>query len=295
VRRGSAFLAGALILVTAGVARAQNESLTVPETVSAGSAFSLQSTGDGEATLYVVGPAQVLERKVQLGRAVDFPPDTLFNAGHYLAILSAPSSSTGSSSTITRSFDVVPAGKPAKLSFLAGPSRLPVGIHDAITGAVYVFDTYRNLIVAPLQVSFELTSPSEAARPREVITHDGAAWTAMDSSAKQGTDTFTASLDDVSSKRIVSQEAGDPCNLKMNVSPSGGKLQVETDLVRDCNGNEVADGTIVTFTETYNGDETTVDAPLKRGVAKVEMPAVRGAVIGVASGVSLGNQIRWEK
>jgi hypothetical protein len=33
--------------------------------------------------------------------------------------------------------------------------------------------------------------------------------------------------------------------------------------------------------------------PLKRGVAKVEMPAYPGANISVASGVVLGNQIHW--
>jgi hypothetical protein len=57
----------------------------------------------------------------------------------------------------------------------------------------------------------------------------------------------------------------------------------------------VPDGTIVTFTETHNGDESTVDVPLKRGIAKVEMPAYPGATITVASGVALGNQIRLEK
>ena len=284
-----------LIFAAADFARAQDEELTIPSTIVAGSAFSVQSTGSGDASLYIVGPAQALERKVQRGQAVDFPPDTLFNAGHYLAILSPSSSSSESSPAISRAFDVVPATQPAKLSFLAGPSRLPVGMHDAITGDVYVFDTYRNLIVAPLQVSFELDSPTVAPRSRQVTTHYGAAWTAMDSSAKEGADEFVAKVGDISSKRIVSQVSGDPCNLRMSVTPAAGKLQVETDPVRDCNGNAVADGTIVTFTETYNGDETTVDAPLKRGIAKVEMPAVRGATISVASGVSLGNQVRWEK
>jgi hypothetical protein len=291
VRQGVALLVGALFLMTGKLACAQQDGLTVPATVTAGDAFSIQCAGSGEATLYIVGLGQVLERKVQLGQEVNFPPDSLFNAGHYLVILSA---SSGNSSAITRSLDVLPASQPAKISFLAGPSRLPVSLHDAITGDVYVFDTYRNLMVAPLPVSFQLTSPSEAARSRTVTTHDGAAWIALDSSAKQGTDSFVAKVGDVSSTRIVSQVSGDPCNLRMNVTPSNGKLQVETDPVRDCNGNAVADGTIVTFTEAYNGDQTTVDAPLKRGVAKVEMPAVRGATISVASGVSLGNQIRWE-
>jgi hypothetical protein len=38
-----------------------------------------------------------------------------------------------------------------------------------------------------------------------------------------------------------------------------------------------------------------VDVPLKQGIAKVEMPAHSGATISVASGVVLGNQIRWEQ
>jgi hypothetical protein len=81
----------------------------------------------------------------------------------------------------------------------------------------------------------------------------------------------------------------------MNAKPSGQKIALETEPVRDCSGNAVPDGTIVTFTETYGGGQSTVDVPLKRGVAKVEMPAHPGANISVASGVVLGNQLHWEK
>jgi hypothetical protein len=70
---------------------------------------------------------------------------------------------------------------------------------------------------------------------------------------------------------------------------------VQTESVRDCSGNAVPDGTIVTFTETYDGGQSTVDVPLKRGIAEVKMPARPGARISVASGVVLGNEIRWEK
>jgi hypothetical protein len=38
-----------------------------------------------------------------------------------------------------------------------------------------------------------------------------------------------------------------------------------------------------------------VDVPLKRGIAEVQMADHGGATISVASGVVLGNQIRWEK
>jgi len=68
-----------------------------------------------------------------------------------------------------------------------------------------------------------------------------------------------------------------------------------TDAVRDCNGNAIPDGTIVTFTETYNGSQSTIDEPLKHGIAQVIISAHYGAMFSVASGVVIGNQIRWEK
>jgi hypothetical protein len=52
---------------------------------------------------------------------------------------------------------------------------------------------------------------------------------------------------------------------------------------------------VVTFTERYAGGETTVDVPLKRGIAQAQMPAYGGARISVATGVVLGNEIRWGK
>ena len=143
--------------------------LTLPKTVEAGSAFSIQCTGSGKATLYIVGPGQVLKRDVEMGGTTRFPAGSLYNAGHYLAALE------GNSSVETGSFDVAPATRPAELSFLAKPSRLPVGLHDGITGAVYVFDVYHNLIAAPTPVSFELSSPSGTVQKRTVTTRQGSA------------------------------------------------------------------------------------------------------------------------
>ena len=68
---------------------------------------------------------------------------------------------------------------------------------------------------------------------------------------------------------------------------------MQTDPVRDCNGNAIPDGTIVTFTETFGNSQSTVDAPLKQGIATVTMPANKGAKISVASGVVAGNEIQW--
>ena len=80
----------------------------------------------------------------------------------------------------------------------------------------------------------------------------------------------------------------------MSAKPSGNQIQVETEPLRDCGGNAIPDGTIVTFTETYQDAQTTVDVPLKRGIAQVNMPAHNGALLSAASGVVMGNQIRWE-
>jgi hypothetical protein len=267
----------------------QSRSLTLPKAVEAGNAFRIQSSGSGSATLYIVGLGQVLKRDVQLGQETAFPPGSINNAGRYLAILSAQGLSDSGE------FDVVPGAKPASLSFLAKPSRLPVGLHDGITGAAYVVDAYGNLIVAPETVSFQLSNPVGALQTRTVTTINGAAWVGMDSTPQQGIDRFVARVGDVSSARIIRQVPGDPCGLKMSARQSGQRIHLETDPVRDCSGNPVPDGTIVTITETYNGIHSTVDVPVKQGIAQTEMPAHAGATISVASGVAMGNQIRWEK
>ena len=284
----SLFLVGAAFAAVLS-ASAQSGDMTVPKTVEAGSQFSIQTSGSGNATLYIIGLGQVLKRDVQLGGTAYFPAGSLYNAGRYAAVLSSGSSS------MSGEFDVRPAAKPADLSFLAKPSRLPVGLHDGITGAVYVFDTYRNLITNPMPVSFALTNPTGAVQTRAVVTRDGAAWTTIDSTPQQGTDKFVAEAGDVNSSRVIRQVPGDPCGLKISALESGQHVQLQTDPVRDCSGNAVPDGTIVTFTEAFNGAQSTVDVPVKRGIAQVQFRVHQGATISVASGVALGNQIHLEK
>lgn len=282
-------IAFALFALAAPVMMAQG-GLSVPQSVAAGSAFSIQTGGSGQGTLYIVGLGQVIRRNVQLGQAAFVADGALHNAGQYLVIL------TGDGPAQTQMLTVTPAPQPADLTFLAKPSRLPVGLHDGITGAVYVFDAYKNLITTPVPVDFELSSPSGPAQTRTVMTHDGAAWTAMDSTAHQGNDRFVAHVGAVASTRIVGQVPGDPCGLQMTASPAGPQeVKLATAPVRDCSGNAVPDGTVVTFTEAYGNSQSTVDVPIKRGIAEVEMPAHPGAVISVASGVVMGNQIRWER
>ena len=289
MRSRKALLVGGLAVAMSSLVLAEGGSMGLPKTIEAGSSFSIQTPGSGNATLYIIGTGQVLKRDIQLGQTVLFPAGSLCKAGRYLAVLAVDSSSE------TGSFDVLAGSHPASLSFLAKPSRLPVGLHDGITGAVYVFDAYHNLITSPTQVSFELSSPSGAVQKRIVVTHDGAAFTVMESTAQQGIDRFVARVDEISSTRVVEQVPGDPCGLKMTAQQSGLQVKLATDAVRDCNGNAVPDGTIVTFTETYSGSQSTIDEPLKNGIAEVAMSAHSGATFSVASGVVMGNQIRWEK
>lgn len=278
-----------LAILAGQFAMAQSGASGFPRRVEAGAAFSVTFPGAGKATLYIVGPEAALKREIQRGATTNFPGGTLYNAGHYLAVL------TGDSANVTYVFDVVPANRPGELSFLARPSRLPVDVPNGITGALYVFDGYHNLMTAQIPVRFELSGPSGEKQIHNETTRDGAAWTAMNSSPHQGPDKFSAEVEGASSLRVIRQVPGDPCGLKMSASPAGNKLQLVTEPVRDCNGNAVPDGTVVTFTEVFDGAQSTVDVPLKRGIAQVEMPSHSGATLSVASGVVLGNQIRWER
>ena len=269
-------------------AHGQSGDLDLPKTVVAGAAFSIPTAGSGKGVLYIFGPAQVVKRDTQLGQPVEFAAGDLNNAGHYVAVLASDSS------TQTGEFDVAPASQPASLSFLARPSRIPVNLQNGITAAVYVFDSYQNLITSPTPVSFQLSVPSAPAQTRTVVTNQGAAWTGMSSATKEGNAKFVAQAGDISATRVIQQVPGDPCGLRMSAHKVGDKLDLETDPLRDCGGNAVTDGTIVTFTESWNGGQTTVDVPVKHGIAQAEVPANIGARISVATGVVMGNEIRWE-
>lgn len=280
---GRTVVAGAALLLGCVSWASAQGGLTVPPQVQAGSAFSIQTSGSGKGSLYIVGPAQAIKQEVQLGSSVSIDAGVLTNAGHYIVYAGGASAP----------LDVVASSKPGDVVFLARPSRLPVGLRNGITGAVFVFDSFRNLILKPVPVSFQLSSQGSPTQSRTQTTKNGSAWVAMDSSAKEGAAHFVAQAGDVAETRVIGQVPGDPCGLRMSAKQNGNKLLVETDPVKDCSGNAVPDGTVVTFTETYNGQEATVDVPLKRGVAKVELPAKPGATITVASGVVLGNQVHW--
>lgn len=289
MRKRIPILAVGCCALLAAAAVAQSGDLSLPQKAVAGTAFTVQTSGSGPATLYIVGTGAALRRQVQLGDPVSFAAGDLDSAGHYVAFLEH------GGSTDVQEFDVVPASKPSSLAFLARPSRLSVDQHNGISGAVYIFDAYHNLITQSMPVSFQLSVPAGPSESHTVQSHDGAAWTQMNSSSREGAAKFVATADGVSSDRVIQQVPGDPCGLKMSAQPAGQKIALTTAPIVDCSGNPVPDGTIVTFTETYDGEQTTVDVPVKKDIAQAEMPAHPGARITVATGVVLGNEIRWEQ
>ena len=278
------FLLGMLALAgTIPFAAALNESLKVPKTVEAGKVFSIATNAGDKGVLYVVGLGDVIRREVQPGENILLEPGDIHNAGHYIVLL------VTNSLVEHAEFDVVASARPASLSFLAKPSRLPVDIQGGISGVVYVFDAFRNLILQPTPVSFQLAGASaETTSAQNVV-----AWMKVNSAPKAGTTQLQASAGGVTEIRMVQQVAGEACGLRMTAHPSGQRLLLETDPVRDCRGNALPDGTVVTFTATAHGRPVaTVDVPLKRDVAKTEIPVYSGAVISVATGVVMGNEVR---
>jgi hypothetical protein len=273
------------LLLPSSIALAQG--LELPRTITAGSPFSISTSGSGKSVLTIVGLGQVLRHTVQLGAPASFAAGEIFSAGHYLAILG-----DGPSASVAE-FDVTPAHQVASLGFLAKPSRLPVNVHNGISGAVYVFDPYRNLITTPMPAVLELAGAGVQVQTRNVTTKNGLAWTTLDSAAKESAARFTARVGAISSTRIIDQVPGEPCAISITARPSGSRLEVQTAPVKDCSGNIIPDGTIVTFMEATPTSQTTVDVPLKRGVATINMPANPGSKISAAIGVVVGNEIRW--
>lgn len=273
----------ALLTLTAAALAAD---LTVPATHPAASPMTISTTGTGDADLYLIGGAACLKQEIRLGSTVTIAATDLTQAGRYLAILRAPVG------TVTRAFYVQPAAADA-INFLAQPSRVPAAARDAISGTAFVMDHHHNLVVAPTPVRFELTVAGGAPEVRTVIARDGIASTRLDSTGRAGPAQFTASVASTGVTRIVQQTAADPCNLRLRAQPARGRILVETDPVRDCKGNLVPDGTVVTFTSVDGQGRSTIDAVIKRGIARADLPAAERATISAASGIVTGNEIRW--
>jgi hypothetical protein len=255
--------------------------LSVPATVVAGNGLSIASSGSGTATLYLVGPGTAIKRKVQLGQNVDLSAEELQNAGRYVVALD------GNTATF-----FVTAAPVHSIAFLARPSRVPADTHNVITGTAFLFDRYQNLVLQAEPVKFELSVDGQTVTRTET-TKGGVAYARLDSSKKEGPAQFVASSGDASVRRVVQQVASDPCNIRMSAQREQTGILVKTDPIRDCAGNPVPDGTIVTFTSTDAQGKSTVDARIKRGIAQAQLPASADATISVASGVVVGNEIKW--
>jgi hypothetical protein len=265
---------------------ALGQNLTVPTDATAGQAVSIPTNGSGSATLYVYGPGTAIKKKIELGQPIQIEGDQLKKSGRYTVLLSGTEERAGS-------FFVAPA-KLESLAFLARPSRVPASRSGGVTGSAYLFDAYNNLVLEKYPVKFGLSVEGAPAANRTEESKNGVAWVRLDSGKKAGPAQFVASAGDASVKRIVQQTASEPCNIKMKAQPAkSGNILVETDPIRDCAGNPVPDGTIVTFISTDQNGRSTVDARIKRGFAQAELPPSENATLSVAAGVVLGNEIHW--
>ncbi len=259
--------------------------VTIPESAIAGSKLALATSGSGEATLVMIGPAHIVSKKIKLGENVELGPEDLADAGRYLVVL------RNGEGEIAKSF-YVNAAQPARLSFIAHPSRAPVAQKEILTGAVYAFDAYNNLVLQPLQVTFKLSQSQHVVAERQAVSHGGVAAVSLDSPRQEGAMQFQASSGAVETTRVVRVVADEPCTLVIHATKQAKGVRVETDPVRDCSGNLVPDGTLVTFTEYDGAGRSTVDAAVKKGIARANLPAVGDTRISAASGVALGNELR---
>lgn len=273
-----------LLLVLAALTlleTAQAAELHVPATVTAGSGLTFSSSGSGSATMYLFGPGSAVKRQVELGQQIQLSADDLQNAGRYTVVI-------GDDSAVF----FVTAAPVNSIAFLARPSRVPAATANVITGTAFLFDKYQNLVLQAEPVKFELEEDGQTTT-RSETSKGGVAFTKLDSSRKAGPAQFVATSGSASVRRVVQQVASDPCNIRMSAQPNKNGVLVRTDPIRDCSGNPVPDGTIVTFTATDSQGKSTVDARIKRGIAEAQLPVSNGATISVASGVVVGNEIQW--
>jgi hypothetical protein len=230
-----------LLLLSLACAASQwlaGASLRVPDRVQAGQELSIPTSGSGEATLYLFGPSYAAKRTVKLGGPVTLAGDELLSAGRYVVVLN------GESSTF-----FVTAGPVSTVAFIARPSRVPASTKDGVSGTVFLFDRNQNLVLSPQPVSFSIAVPGAPDVQRQETSKDGVAWARLDSSRRAGAAQFVASVGAASVRRVVQEVAGEPCNIRMHAERAkDGAIALQTDPIRDCAGNPVPDGTIVTFT-----------------------------------------------
>jgi hypothetical protein len=255
-----------------------------PANVSAGDAIAVSSSGTGSATFYLIGPGHVAKRHFQAGETIQISSGEIATAGTYQAI------TCNGQECASTSFYVTP-NRGAELVLLVHPSRVAVGEPNAISAVTVVVDRFQNLALQPEGVTFRAITKESAVSSPPQMTRNGVVWTRLNSGPKDGTVEISASLGQLSERRVVQQVAAEPCHLQVSAEHKGDRVVLQTELVRDCGGNLVPDGTIVTFTKLDKLGRSTVDAPIKKGVARTEMGFGGPATISVACGVVVGNDI----
>jgi len=267
----------ALLGVSAGAA-----DFNVPPSGVAGQGLVISTQGSGNSELLIFGPGTAIRKKISAGQNVTISGNELRKAGTYTIV----------NDNTTRQVFLAP-GDPKKISFIARPWRVPVSTPQAVIGVAFVFDENQNLTLKPVPVNFALQNNGAASFAKTVPAREGVAYVQTASGAREGAATFVVSINGDEVRRIVQQVASDPCSIRMQARRAGDHVELVTDPIKDCSGNPVPDGTIVTFSEfTADGGRSTVDSRIKRGVARATLPAIDGARVQVASGVVLGNEIR---
>jgi hypothetical protein len=280
-----ALIALAFCLTQAALAQNGSEmSIHAEASVVAGSAQVISTSGNGKATFYLMGPGVSQKTDVSLGQEITLRPGDVRTAGEYEIILCAASCQNAKF--------YVSAAQPSSLTFLVHPSRVPVAQDNAVSGVAFPFDQFHNLVLDSAAVDFRLAAGNTSVLARTVSTQNGVAWFRATSGKSAGAVQVVANLGSVSVYRVVQQVASDPCSLRITGQRTAAGIFVQTEPVHDCSGNPVPDGTIVTFTATEAGGKSTVDAPIKQGIARAQMTVPGVAVVSAASGVVMGNEIR---
>src|SRR5947207_5081978 len=160
------------------VAFTQAAELRPPAQVTAGTPFSIASSGAGDGTFYLIGPAQISKRKVNLGGEISVQGDEVEQAGTYTAIVCADQ--------CTSVHFYVRPGQASRLSLLVHPSRVPVAASNAISAVAFVFDKFHNLVLSPQKVDFKVVPPEGAAISQSNTTANGTTWIRLTPASKAG-------------------------------------------------------------------------------------------------------------
>lgn len=273
--------AGALACAMSLVANALD--VHAPSTVIAGQGLTVSLEGSGSAMLYLVGPDHIVKHNVNLGNDVQINSNDVETAGRYKIIVCADSCASAA-------FEVK-AAQAANLSFFLHPSRVPVSSPESINGFAFVFDKYFNLVLAPVTVDFKINAAGGPPALHKTSSRNGVAWLTMGSTPRGGPVQVAAEIGDTKEARVLQQVAAEACGLRMNASESRGIVNIETAPVRDCSGNPLPDGTIVSFTKVDASGRSTVDVPIKKDVARAQFTVSGPARVSIACGVVLGNEL----